>query len=110
LNFPDARMVFLSDLEETRSIRPSDYDFVFVPTCYADVLDVSGADMFVNTASLGEMRNETIRYWMDFVQHRTPVKHLFTQNRFLILSIRCSTHGGGMKMKRRCTMTDRGES
>ena len=29
------------------------------------------------------MRNETIRYWMNFVQRSTPVKYLFTQNRFL---------------------------
>src|ERR1035441_7527962 len=29
------------------------------------------------------MRNETIRYWMKFVQEDLPVKHLFVQNRFL---------------------------
>src|ERR1035441_7518746 len=66
-----------------RSVKPDAYDFVFVPSCYAEQIDVGGSELFVNTASLGEMRNETIRYWMDFIQRRTAVKHLFTQNRFL---------------------------
>ena len=82
-NFPEASYVFVSDADEARSVKPDAYDFVFVPSCYAEQIDVSGSELFVNTASLGEMRNETIRYWMDFIQRRTAVKHLFTQNRFL---------------------------
>src|SRR6202171_2746929 len=83
MNFPDASTIFITDSEQAARIRPTDYDFVFVPSCFAESLDFAGVELFVNTASLGEMNNQTIRYWMDFVQRRTPVKYLFTQNRFL---------------------------
>jgi putative sugar O-methyltransferase len=83
INFPGASTVFVANREQAAKTRPADYDFVFVPSCFAEALDLNGMDLFVNTASLGEMRNETIRYWMDFVQSKTSVKHIFTQNRFL---------------------------
>jgi len=82
-NFPDASVVFITDPRQAAEIRLGNYDFVFAPSCFAEAIDFTGAELFVNTASLGEMNNETIRYWMDFVQHRIPVKYLFTQNRFL---------------------------
>jgi hypothetical protein len=69
--------------EQAARIRPTGCDFVFVPSCFAESIDFTGVEVFVNTASLGEMNNLTIRYWMEFVQRRTPVKYLFTQNRFL---------------------------
>ena len=83
VNFPDASTIFITEPEQAASIRPSDYDFVFAPSCFAESIDFADAELFVNTASLGEMDNRTIRYWMDFVQHRMPVTYLFTQNRFL---------------------------
>jgi putative sugar O-methyltransferase len=83
LNFPDASAAFITDAGQAARIRPAEYDFVFVPSCFAEYLDFAGVELFVNTCSLGEMNNQTIRYWMDFVQRRTRVKYLFTQNRFL---------------------------
>jgi hypothetical protein len=83
MNFPEASAIFITEADQAATIRPTDYDFVFAPSCFAEAIDFAGAELFVNTASLGEMSNPTIRYWMDFVQHRTPVKYLFTQNRFL---------------------------
>jgi putative sugar O-methyltransferase len=85
MNFPDARAALVTEPKQAKEIRAIDYDLVFVPTCFAESIDFSGAELFVNTASLGEMNNQTIRSWMHFVQHRLPVKHLFTQNRFLNL-------------------------
>jgi putative sugar O-methyltransferase len=61
-NFPDASSSFVSSLDEAREIRVEDYDFVFIPSGCADQIDFSGAELFLNTASLGEMRNEAIRY------------------------------------------------
>jgi len=81
--FPEASVAFITDSAQAARIRPAEYDFVFVPSCFAESMDFTGVDLFVNTCSLGEMNNQTIRYWMDFVQRRTPVKYLFTQNRFL---------------------------
>jgi hypothetical protein len=83
LNFPEAKTVLATTPEEIAGINVVDYDFVFIPSCFAEYVDFTGVELFVNTASLGEMRNQSIRYWMDFVQNRMPVKHLFTQNRYL---------------------------
>jgi hypothetical protein len=83
MNFPEARILFIAGPGQARGLRATEYDFIFVPTCFAESIDFAGTELFVNTASLGEMKNQTIRYWMDFVQHRMPVKYLFTQNRFL---------------------------
>jgi putative sugar O-methyltransferase len=83
VNFPDAAVIFITDREQAAATQPAAYDFVFVPSCFAGDIDFGSAELFVNTASLGEMNNATIRYWMEFVQRRTSIKYLFTQNRFL---------------------------
>jgi putative sugar O-methyltransferase len=83
MNFPEANAVFVTDPKQAKEIRAIDHDFVFSPTCFAESIDFSGEELFVNAASLGEMNNQTIRHWMHFVQRRMPVKYLFTQNRFL---------------------------
>jgi putative sugar O-methyltransferase len=83
LSFPAARALFVIDSEQAKDASIDEYDFVFVPSCFAGSVDFTGVDLFVNTASMGEMRNETIRHWMTFVQDSLPVKHLFVQNRFL---------------------------
>lgn len=57
--------------------------FVFVPVAYAEKLVGYPFDLFLNTASMGEMRNETIRHWMTWVNERLKLGHLFTLNRFL---------------------------
>jgi putative sugar O-methyltransferase len=83
LNFPSARTLFVRSAEDLRGARLEDFDFTFVPTMFAGALEGREFDLFVNTASLGEMRNEVIRHWMDFVQNRVRVSHLYTLNRFL---------------------------
>ncbi len=60
-----------------------DYDIVFVPAVFAPKLHGRTYDLFLNTASMGEMNNETIRRWMDFIQHKVKIKNLYTMNRFL---------------------------
>ena len=87
LNFPDARTLCVTGKTAAKlkdgNGGLSGYDFVFVPTMFADC--VAGCDftLFVNTASLGEMKNKVIRHWMDFLQSRLRVKYLYTLNRFL---------------------------
>jgi len=82
LNFPNSRFCYLTDPSCLR--QPiGDFDFVFVPTMFADALIGRRFALFCNTASLGEMTNSTIRYWMDFVQNRVEVKYFFGLNRFL---------------------------
>ena len=83
LNFPTARMLLVTDEASARRIANSDYDFAFVPALFSGAASTRPYDLFVNTASLGEMRNEAIRHWMDFVQNRLNVRYLYTLNRYL---------------------------
>jgi hypothetical protein len=82
LNFPDSKCCFVSDLS-CLSGPIGDFDFVFVPTLFAEQLVGNEFELFCNTASLGEMKNSVIRYWMEFVQNRVTVKYFFGLNRFL---------------------------
>jgi hypothetical protein len=83
LNFPEAKTLYVNSSDRLSKEELARYDFVFVPTLFADAVLDGSFDLFVNTASLGEMRNEVIRHWMDFVQNRLDVQHLFTLNRYL---------------------------
>ena len=66
LTFPEARTVFVTKPEDLADGVPTGSDFVFVPTMFAEELISRPYDVFVNTASLGEMPNREIRHWMDF--------------------------------------------
>jgi putative sugar O-methyltransferase len=83
LNFPQARMLLVKDEESARSLAAGGYDFAFVPALFAEAVLSRKYDLFVNTASLGEMRNEVVRHWMDFFQNRLDVRYLYTLNRYL---------------------------
>lgn len=83
LNFPEKKILFVSSEEDLAKI--DDHDFVFVPAVFAGRLAGRSYDLFINTASMGEMRNDIIHYWMDFIQNRVNIKYLFTLNRYLNL-------------------------
>lgn len=82
LNFPEAKTLYVDDASQLQG-EISDYDYVFVPTLFAESLIRHRFDLFLNTASLGEMKNSVIRHWMDFIQTKLQVRYLFTLNRFL---------------------------
>lgn len=82
-NFPDARFLLVSGSEQIPEIEAGGYDFAFVPVHCADILTNGIFDLFINTASMGEMRNEVIRHWMDIIQTRLRVQYLITLNRYL---------------------------
>jgi len=81
-NFPDARVLLVSDAE-TGDEDFSMFDFILVPTIYKCCVLKKNYDLFINTASLGEMRNTDIFHWMDFIQNKLSVRYLFTLNRYL---------------------------
>jgi putative sugar O-methyltransferase len=83
LNYPEAKTLYVTKEEDITETMNEDYDFVFVPTYFADHLARCKFDFFVNTASLGEMRNEVIRYWMDLLQNKWNVRYACTLNRYL---------------------------
>lgn len=83
LNFPDAKTLFVTKPIQSIDSNLDKYDFVFVPTIFADELVGREADLFCNTASMGEMNNLAIRYWMDFIQNKVKVRYFYGLNRFL---------------------------
>lgn len=82
LNFPHARTCYITDPSQLQD-GIQEFDFVFIPTTFAECILQDEFDLFCNTASLGEMTNPVIRYWMDFVQNKLKVKYFFGLNRFL---------------------------
>lgn len=83
LNFPEAKFLYLTHQKQLEDISIEDYHYIFIPTMFAESIIGKNFDLFINTASLGEMDNSIIRYWMDFVQNKIQVKYLFTLNRYL---------------------------
>lgn len=81
LCFPNKKLLWVTNEEDLEKI--DDQDFVFVPAVFAPKLIGRSYDLFINTASMGEMTNPTIHKWMKFIQEEIKVKYLFTLNRFL---------------------------
>ncbi len=81
-NFPDARVLLVSGAA-TGDEDFSEFDFILVPTMYSYCVLKEKYDLFINTASMGEMRNTDIRHWMDFIQNKLSVRYQFTLNRYL---------------------------
>lgn len=77
--FPEAKCVWVHSEE----VEFGDADFVFIPTHLAHVLEGKSFDLFVNTASMGELPNDQIALWMNFVQQSIIVKYFYGLNRFL---------------------------
>lgn len=78
-NFPDVTWQWV---EAGEAPKP-DAQFVFVPVGFESCLHGQHFDAFINTASLGETRHETVRHWFDFVQERCRFDWIFSVNRFL---------------------------
>jgi len=83
LNFPHARTCYVTEPSQLRGDGIKEFDFVFIPTIFADCILEHEFDLFCNTASLGEMTNSVIRHWMHFIQNQLKVKYFFGFNRFL---------------------------
>ena len=82
MSFPERRAyVLTAPLDGPAD--PGTLDFLFVPTLLADSAAGGGVDVFLNTASMGEMKNDVIRHWMRFIQDRVQPAHIVTVNRYL---------------------------
>lgn len=83
LNFPDFSYHFVTGERPLGREEAAQFQFIFCPVSYQDaVLDLP-FDLFVNTASLGETRAETVRHWFDVVQKRVQPRWLLSVNRYL---------------------------
>jgi hypothetical protein len=83
LNFPQAKALYVTSEQQLNDSSFKEYKYIFIPTMYAEAASNYKFDLFINTASLGEMKNDVIQYWMDFIQKKLNVKYLFTLNRYL---------------------------
>lgn len=81
LCFPDKKLLYVSSEEDLAVVE--DYDIVFVPTFFAESLPNKQFDVFLNTASMGEMLNDNIRYWINYIQNVADVDFIYVLNRFL---------------------------
>ncbi|MDO8878575.1 MAG: putative sugar O-methyltransferase [Pseudolabrys sp.] len=71
-----------SDCMISRSL-DSNADFILVDVGIANRIPRTTFDLAVNTWSLGEMPNDNIAFWFDFLQNKHNVKNLFCLNHFL---------------------------
>jgi hypothetical protein len=81
LCFPEKKILYVTSPSELA--KRNEYDLVFIPAVFAEGLEGDEYDLFINTASMGEMTNKTIHRWMDLIQNKIKLKHLFTLNRYL---------------------------
>jgi putative sugar O-methyltransferase len=81
LNFPGKKIVLFNGKNPHHEVESA--DILLVPAPFAEQVPWEEYDLFVNTASMGEMRAESVRYWMYMVQNKLNIKFLFTLNRLL---------------------------
>lgn len=80
LSFPK---LFVKIITENDQDTDTNADFLLIPTVANHLLNGKDFDLFFNTCSLGEMKNDVIRFWLDFAENKIDTKYLFSVNRFL---------------------------
>jgi hypothetical protein len=85
LCFPDKKFYWVTCPEDVDYVKIMEADAVFVPSMFTEQLAQLpiGYDLFINTASMGEMLNNVIAYWFDYIQKKIHVKYQYTLNRYL---------------------------
>lgn len=79
-NFPDARIKYVNDNSQYNT---EDYDFILVPVQLCDFLKNKDYDLVINTGSLQEMPDATVRFWMNFIQNTIRTNYFYSWNYFL---------------------------
>ena len=68
LTFPKLRVVMVTHPSQFSDALLAEHDFLFIPSAFAEGLIRWQFHVFINTASMGEMKNHVIEYWVNFVQ------------------------------------------
>ena len=95
-NFPDARFALVSNPQELEKAfsEKHNYDFVFVPmglTEYFSKVNKPDFDLFINTASLGEMQQSAVNSYLNLIQNTLNVKYFYSVNRFCDSYAQCDS-------------------
>lgn len=83
LNFPEAKILFKMDDKNLTNKECNYFDFVFIPVHLRDAAVGSKYTLFVNTASLGEMKRRTVEDWFRFIQTKLNLEYIISVNRYL---------------------------
>lgn len=81
LNFPNARIKYLTGQWDKADL--SDHDFILVPVQLCETLKNLYFDIVINTGSLQEMPNKAVKYWMNFIQNTIQTDLFYSWNYFL---------------------------
>lgn len=79
-SFPDAKIKYLN---EKTNEDLSGYDFILVPVQNCTFLAEKEFDLVINTGSLQEMPDATVKFWMNFIQNIIRTKFFYSWNYFL---------------------------
>jgi len=83
LNFPQAHCLFITENNKRLQLGPlNGVDFIFVPTACIESLSGLPVDLVINTASLGEMRQQAVNRYMQFIQEDLETCYFYSVNRY----------------------------
>lgn len=94
LSFPGRAVVLARSAADVAAARDS-ADFLLVPVHLADCLRGAKVDLVVNTCSLGEMKNDVVDYWRNFIADTIEARFVFSWNRFMNEMSPVSTYRSG---------------
>lgn len=82
-NFPTKKILLLDSEEDLSLELLNEYDLIFVSVIVINSVKRIPIDVFINTCSLGEMRNETSLAWLSYIENILEPRYVYLLNRFL---------------------------
>jgi putative sugar O-methyltransferase len=80
LHFPGAAMKIVKSRADVYPAMERDYDFVFCPVQFIDVLAPAAVDLLVNTYSFGEMQQECVNHFMGCIHANLKPRYFYSLN------------------------------
>ena len=80
--FPLAQHHFIKNMNDFNNLISREDDFYYLPDFLATEVSRFKLDIAISTHALGEMKNDTVKKYMDFID-RNQAKYIFSVNRFL---------------------------
>lgn len=81
--FPDKKILLIDNNSNIFKDDLESYDFIFCPTIFKEQVFNLDYDLFINTASFGEMKSKDVNEWFNDIEKKIKPKYLFTVNRYL---------------------------
>lgn len=82
-HFPEAKVLWVTKPKQLRDVNNAEYDFVFIPCSLEEAMyDTIECDLLINTASLGEMAQETADWYVHFIENHLDLRYFFFLNRY----------------------------